>query len=88
MGHVNNKDVKLTLRETDSLVKDKGYIYFDSRNWELILERKQRFYYYNPFSKNKHRVNLMQVWDYNSDNTLTFNILYLISYMHMKKMIV
>lgn len=76
LGHVNNKDVQVTLREMDKLVSNKGYIYIDSRNWELILKRKQRFYYYNPFYKNDYRVNLMQVWDYNSDNTLTFNILY------------
>ncbi len=76
LAHVNNNDVKKTLREMSILVKKNGYIHIDTRNWDRILDMKQRFYYYNPAFKGDERINLMQVWDYNSDETMTFNILY------------
>lgn len=60
----------------DSLVKDGGYLYFDMRNWDKILREKQRFYLYNPVFLGDVRVNLIQVWDYNADGTMTFNLLY------------
>ncbi|MCM1988995.1 class I SAM-dependent methyltransferase [Oceanirhabdus seepicola] len=76
LAHVNNMDVKKTLSEMSKLVKKNGYIHIDTRNWDRILNMKQRFYYYNPAFKGDERINLMQVWDYNPDETMTFNILY------------
>lgn len=76
LPHVDNKDVLHTLHEMDKLVKQKGYIYFDLRNWDLILHNHQRFYFYNPFYVDQQRINLMQVWDYNLDGTITFNLVY------------
>ena len=66
----------ITLEQMDKHVKDGGYIYFDSRNWDKILKEHQRFYLYNPLFDNENRVNVVQVWDYNDDGSITFNILY------------
>lgn len=76
LPHVNNNDVLVTLEQMNSLVKEGGYLYLDTRNWEKILREKNRFYLYNPVFVKEDRVNLVQVWDYNSDGTMTFNLLY------------
>lgn len=76
LAYVNNEDVKTTLFQMDALVEDGGYLYFDTRNWDKILKEKQRFFLYNPVFKNEERVNLIQVWDYHEDRSMTFNILY------------
>lgn len=76
LGYVCNEDVLKTLEQMDALVKPGGYIYIDSRNWERIQREKQRFYLYNPFFHDGDRVNLIQVWDHNSDGTITFNLVY------------
>ena len=76
LGHVDNKGVLKTLSEMDKKVNDGGYIYFDLRNWDLILKNHERFYFYNPFFKDGKRINLFQVWDYNLDGTITFNLIY------------
>lgn len=76
LAHVNNDDVVKTLSEMSKLVKKNGYIHLDIRNWDRILEMKKRFYYYNPIFKEEERINFMQVWDYNDDGTMTFNMLY------------
>ncbi len=61
----------------DSLVKPGGYLYFEIRNWDKILTDRKRFFPYAPFFDGDTRVNLTQIWDYNSDGTITFNIMYL-----------
>lgn len=76
LAHVNNNDVKKTINEMSKLIKSKGYLYLDIRNWDNILKTKERFYLYNPMFKEDTRVNLVQVWDYNEDGTMTFNFLY------------
>jgi|LGVF01.1.fsa_nt_gb hypothetical protein len=76
LAHVTNEDVKTTLNEMGTLVKKGGYIYIDTRNWDRILRTKQRYYFYQPIFKNDERINVMQVWDYNSNDTITFNLLY------------
>ncbi len=76
LAHVSNSDVKLVLSEMAKLVKENGYIYIDTRNWDKILSTGQRFYYYPPIINDDERINAMQVWDYNNDSTITFNILY------------
>ena len=58
------------------LVKCGGYIYFDLRNWDMILQTKPRYYLYNPVFIGDTRVNLMQFWDYAPDGTVDFNLLY------------
>lgn len=74
--YVKGKDVMETLRQMDQLVKDDGYIYIDLRNWDKIVQEKQRFYLYNPFFCGDTRVNVCQVWDHHPDQSVTFNILY------------
>lgn len=76
LPHVSNADVLKTLTEMDLLVKPGGWLYFDLRNWDKILRERQRFYLYNPFFDGDTRVNLVQVWDYHDDGTMTFNLLY------------
>lgn len=76
LPYVSNEDVKKTLEEMDALVKTGGYLYFDMRNWDKILRDRNRFYLYNPFFDGDVRINLIQVWDYHEDETMTFNLLY------------
>lgn len=76
LPYVSNEDVLKTLEQMDSLIKPGGYLYFEIRNWDKILEERKRFYPYAPFFDGDTRVNLTQIWDYNSDGSITFNILY------------
>lgn len=76
LGYVSNEDVLKTLEQMDALVAPGGYLYFDLRNWDMILEKKPRYYLYNPSFVGDTRVNLMQFWDYLPDNTIDFNLLY------------
>ena len=41
-----------------------------------ILRERNRFYLYNPFFDGDTRVNLIQVWDYHEDDSMTFHLLY------------
>ncbi len=77
LPYVNNEDLLGTLEQMDSLVKPGGYLYFEIRNWDKILTDRKRFFPYAPFFDGDTRVNLTQIWDYNSDGTITFNIMYL-----------
>lgn len=74
--HVNNEDAVAVIKEMAGLVNDNGYLYIDIRNWDKILRDHQRFYFYNPWHLSDERVNLVQVWDYNIDGTITFNLVY------------
>lgn len=76
LAYVSNTDVAKALTQMDMLVKPNGYLYFDLRNWDYILRERPRFYLYNPMHKDDVRINLMQVWDYNADGSMTFNLLY------------
>ena len=76
LPYVNNADIRTALSQMDALVKDGGYLYLDTRNWDKILKEKQRFFLYNPVLKGDERINLIQVWDYHEDASMTFNILY------------
>ncbi|MBO4871877.1 MAG: class I SAM-dependent methyltransferase [Lachnospiraceae bacterium] len=76
LGYVSNGDVLKTIEQMDALIRPGGYFCFDSRNWEMILQEKQRFYVYNPFFRDGTRINLVQVWDHNADGSITFNLLY------------
>ncbi len=76
LPYVSNADVLKTLEQMDALVRPGGYLYFDTRNWDKILLEKPRFYLYPPFFNGETRVNLVQVWDYHEDNTMTFHLLY------------
>ncbi|WP_049945244.1 class I SAM-dependent DNA methyltransferase [Butyrivibrio sp. AC2005] len=61
LAYVSNEDVLKTLEQMDALVSDKGYLYFDLRNWDKILKERNRFLLYNPFFVDDTRVNLVQV---------------------------
>ena len=76
LPHVNNEEVLKVLEQMDALLTPGGYLYFDMRNWDKILKEKNRFYLYNPFFKGDTRINLVQVWDYHEESTVTFNLLY------------
>ena len=71
LPHVSNADALQALAEMGRLVKPGGWLYFDLRNWDKILRERQRFYLYNPFFDGDTRVNLVQVWDYHDDGTMT-----------------
>ena len=76
LPYVTNEDIIKTLEQMDSLVQRGGYLYLDTRNWDKILRERTRFYLYNPMFNHDTRINMLQVWDYNYDGTMTFNILY------------
>ena len=76
LPYVSNEDILKTLEQMDSLVKPGGYLYFDIRNWDKILKDRNRFYLYNPFFNGDTRINLIQVWDYHEDESMTFHLLY------------
>lgn len=76
LPYVSNGEIPGVLRQMDRLVKPGGYLYIDLRNWDKILDTKQRFYFYHPTFFDDVRMNLMQVWDHHRDGTMTFNLLY------------
>lgn len=76
LPHVENADVLMALEQMNALVKRGGYLYLDIRNWEKILHDRTRFYLYDPVFIDENRINMIQVWDYNPDDTMTFNLLY------------
>ena len=76
-GHVSNEDVARTIREMDKLVRFGGYLYYDSRNWEMELKNKNRFKWTPPFfGEDGLRINCVQDWDYHPDGTISINILH------------
>ncbi|PID27876.1 MAG: hypothetical protein CSB55_07445 [Candidatus Cloacimonadota bacterium] len=75
IGHLKPDQLRKGLEEMDKVLKPGGVLYFDSRNWDLILERKQRFYLFNPILRDKGRVNYLQLWDYNKNGSVTTNYL-------------
>ncbi len=76
LPYVSNEDVMGVLEQMDALVKTGGYLYFDMRNWDKILRERNRFYLYNPVFLENARVNLIQVWDYHEDASMSFHLLY------------
>ena len=76
LAYVENTDILKTLEQMDNHVRMGGFLCFDSRNWEKIQRETQRFYFYNPMFKDGNRINLIQVWDHNSDGSITFNLIY------------
>jgi SAM-dependent methyltransferase len=76
LPYVMNGEVMSVLEKMDSLVRPDGYIYLDTRNWDKILTTNQRFFTYRPVYKDDMRIDVVQVWDYPSEDTIVFNILY------------
>ncbi len=76
LPYVTNGEVLEVLAQMDRLVRPGGYLYFDLRNWDKILQTKQRFYLYNPTFLGDVRMNLVQAWDHHEDGSMTFNLLY------------
>ncbi len=76
LPYVANDEIPDVLAQMDRLVRPGGYLYVDIRNWDKILETKQRFYLYNPTFLDDVRMNLVQVWDHHEDGSMTFNLLY------------
>lgn len=77
LAHVNNDDVKRTLREMDKLVRPGGYIYFDSRNWDKEMREHRHMTFANPYLREDgSRINYVQMWEYPPDGSIRINILY------------
>ena len=76
LPYVPNDEITGVLEQMDALVEDGGFLYFDLRNWDKILTDRNRFYLYNPAFDGETRINLVQVWDYHSDGSMTFHLLY------------
>ncbi len=75
LGHVPGDRLEDALHQMDAVLRPGGLLYFDTLNWDLVQERQQRFYLFNPLIRDKGRVNYLQVWDYNRDDSMTFNFL-------------
>lgn len=76
LPYVPNTEITGVLEQMDALIRPGGYLYFDMRNWDKILKTRNRFYLYNPAFQGDVRINLIQVWDYNLDGSMDFNLLY------------
>ena len=76
LAYVTNEELLTVLERMDERILPGGYLYFDMRNWDHIVKIKQRFYTYNPFFDGDTRINLVQCWDHNTDETIDFNLLY------------
>lgn len=77
LAHVANEDVVRTLKEMDSLVRPGGYLYYDSRNWDMEVKNKKRFRWVPPFiGPDGLRINCVQDWIFNDDGTISINILH------------
>ncbi len=77
LPYVENEDIAVALASMDRLVRPGGYIYLDSRNWDRILANRQRFYFYRPqMLPDGTRMDRFQVWDYNTDGSMTFNLVF------------
>lgn len=75
IAHVKNEDITSVINSMDSVLRPGGMLYIDSKNWDNILQRKQRFYLFNPLIRDRGRVNYIQVWDYQKDSSILFNYL-------------
>lgn len=75
LAHANNDELSLVIQQMNAVLKPGGTLYIDSRNWDNILKRKQRFYLFNPIIRDKGRVNYVQVWDYLKNGSIMFNYL-------------
>lgn len=76
LAYVPNDEITGVLEQMDALTAPGGYLYFDLRNWDKIVADHQRFYLYNPHFDGDTRINLVQVWDYLADGSMTFNLLF------------
>lgn len=76
LPHVPKEELGDALEQMSLLVKEGGYLYYDMRNWDKILRERNRFYLYNPAFTEDARINLIQVWDYHEDDSMTFHLLY------------
>ena len=76
LPYVSNNEVFNVLEQMDTLIESGGWLYYDMRNWDKILQERKRFYLYEPVILDDVRVNTIQVWDYHADDSMTFNLLY------------
>ena len=75
LADVKNSSISKAILSMDAVLKPGGILYIDSRNWEIITQRQQRFYLSNPIIRDKGRINILQVWDYLKNGSMTFNYL-------------
>lgn len=75
LGHVSNADVVKALIEMDKLVRPGGYLYLDTRNWDMELQNKKHIQFAHPYDRaNGERIHMVQVWEYPPDGTIRINI--------------
>jgi SAM-dependent methyltransferase len=75
LGHIKNDELGIAIKSMDSVLRPGGMLYIDSRNWDNILKRKQRYYLFNPIIRDRGRINYIQVWDYKRNGSIFFNYL-------------
>lgn len=77
LPYVENADIPGVLRQMDALVKPVGWLYLDLRNWDKIVRKAERFYFYQPvLLADGVKMNLVQVWDHLADGAIDFNLIY------------
>ena len=75
LGHVDNAGVVKALTEMDKLVHTGGYLYLDTRNWDMELCNKKHIQFAHPYDReNGERIHMVQVWEYPPDGTIRINI--------------
>ncbi len=77
LGLIEKNKINNALDEMDKVLRPGGVMYIDSRNWEVIQKRQQRFYLFNPIIRDKGRINYLYIWDYNKNGSITYNILFI-----------
>ncbi len=76
LPHVTNGEIRAFISDSRRYVKPNGYLYFDMRNWDRILDNRQRFYTYNLGIRDDSMNHLIQVWDYDTDGSVRFNLVF------------
>lgn len=77
LAYVDNAGVEQALRAMDRLTAPGGRLYLDTRNWDQMLEKKPKFYFYRPTRlSDGTRVERIQFWEYPLDGSMTFQFVF------------
>ncbi|QOR35110.1 class I SAM-dependent methyltransferase [Clostridium sp. 'deep sea'] len=73
LPHICNNDVDIFLKEVSAKLNDKGYLYIDIRNWDLIVKEKPSFKAFDPMvMTNTEHKSLYQFWNWYKDGSVDF----------------
>lgn len=78
LPHVNIEGFRDFVESASSKLKKDGYIYFDIRNWDKLLQEKKVFQSRDPFTmtNSEHRsLYLISTWHDDKYNSVTFNFI-------------